>query len=317
MQAVIKHLGLVIMRCFAVLPRPLARLLARFSAWLMWRINGRQRRITETNLAISFPDLSREERTKLAKMRMYELSLSIIDHGRSWLWPVERLLRDVVRITGKSHLVAAMARGRGTIVLVPHLGDWEIAGQYLNTNYPVTMLYRQPKSKAFADFILQARQRGGARLVSAGPSGVRALLRSLSSGEIASILPDQVPPLGHGDFAPFFGEPAYTMTLVTKLLQRTGARAVCCYCKRLADRQFEIVIRPADEDTYNPDSATALAGLNRSVEQCVIDCPEQYQWQYKRYKLLPDMTKRDYSGGADYSVDGPRKRRGGKWRGAA
>jgi KDO2-lipid IV(A) lauroyltransferase len=283
----------------------------------MWRINGRQRRITETNLAISLPDLPRQERTALAKTRLYELCLSIIDHGRSWLWPIDRLLQDVVRVTGKSHLVAAMAHGRGTIVLVPHLGDWEIAGQYLSAEHPVTMLYRQPKSKIFADFILQARQRGGARLVSACPSGVRALLGSLCSGEIASILPDQVPPLGHGDFAPFFGEPAYTMTLVTKLLQRTGARAVCCYCKRLTDRQFEIVIRPVDEATYDPDSATALAGLNRSVEQCVLDCPEQYQWQYKRYKFLPNMEKRDYSGGADGSVEGAGLRRSGDWRDAA
>jgi KDO2-lipid IV(A) lauroyltransferase len=299
LQTLVELFGLAVLRVFAVLPQPLVRLLARMSAWLMWKTNGRLRRITEANLAISFPDRPRQDRIRLARMRLYELNLSIIDYGRNWIWSPERLLQDIVQVVGECHLQAAVAGQCGTVVLFPHLGNWEVGNRYLSRRYSVTSLYRKPKSSIFADYIRQAREDGGARLVSTGPGGIRTLLRSLKSGEMVSLLPDQVPPLGFGEFAPFFGEPALTMTLATKLLQRTDAKAVCCYSKRLADGKFELVFRPVDEAIYDPDPRTALAALNRSIESCVLDCPEQYQWQYKRYKFLPNLEKRDYFGDRD------------------
>ena len=271
----------------------------------MWRINGRLRRVTETNLAISFPDLSEDDRTQLAHRSLYELNLSILEHGRNWLWTPQRLLQDVMRITGERHLQAALADQSGTIVLLPHLGNWELANHYLSARYPVTTLYREPKTAIFADFIRRARRRGGAKLVSTSLGGVRALLQSLSSGEMISLLPDQVPPLRFGEFAPFFGEPTLTMTLATKLLQRTHAKAVCGYCKRLPNGKYEIVFCPVDEAIYDPDSAIALAALNKSIENCLLDCPEQYQWQYKRYKLLPNLEKRAGYDDRDSSGVGP------------
>jgi KDO2-lipid IV(A) lauroyltransferase len=138
---------------------------------------------------------------------------------------------------------------------------------------------------------------------------VRTLLKALNSGGVLTILPDQVPPVSSGKFAPFFGEPTLTMTLVTNLIQRTGARAVCCYCKRLPGGKYELVFREVDEDVYAADFDTALAGINNSVERCVRDCPEQYQWQYKRFKFLPNMEKRDYGDSKCASGDSLRHRK--------
>ena len=47
---------------------------------------------------------------------------------------------------------------------------------------------------------------------------------------------------------------------------------------------FEMVFRPADPEIYSEDIETSVAALNRSVEVCVRDHPEQYQWEYKRFK---------------------------------
>ena len=120
------------------------------------------------------------------------------------------------------------------------------------------------------------------------------MLTALRAGEVVSMMPDQEPPDARGKFAPFFGEPALTMTLATNLIQRTGAKAICAYCKRVGGGNYEIVFRPADEDIYSPDCGTALAAMNKSIERCVLDCPEQYQWAYKRFKNLPNQAKRDY-----------------------
>lgn len=144
------------------------------------------------------------------------------------------------------------------------------------------------------DIILRSRQRHGNKLVPANKSGVRALLKALKAREIVVILPDQVPSIESGEFALFFGEPALTMTLVSKLINRNNSKAVMAYALRQPDNSYQISFRPVDEGIYSSDRATALLALNKSVEQCVRDCPEQYQWEYKRYKFLPDCSRRKY-----------------------
>jgi len=278
----------------AVLPQVVAKRLAICVAWILWRTKSRTRRITERNLAISFPDMPVASREQLARASLRELSENILDIGRTWLWRPERLLRRVIGVSGEEHLQAAVENGSGTIVLIPHLGNWELLNLYICNEYPVTTMYQEQKRVELSDLMRHARERGGAKLVPTTAGGVRSILRALKSGEVTSVLPDQVPPVEGGEFAPFFGEPALTMTLVTNLIQRTGAKAIGAYCKRVPGGQYEIVFRPADEKIYASDSGTALAALNRSVEQCVLDCPAQYQWAYKRYKALPDLTKREY-----------------------
>ena len=301
--------GLALLWLLAVLPYALLTSLANLSGWIMWQRNGRFRKVTVRNLEICFPDLSSEARTRLARKSLQELSLGILEMGRIWLRRPESLLQRVNAVVGEEHLEAALGDNQGTILLVPHLGSWEHVYYYLCQRYSITTMYQAPKSAAFADFIFLARQRCGVRLVTTGKSGVRTLLKELKSGGIISMLPDQVPARNCGKFAPFFGEPALTMTLATNFLQRVDARAVCGYCKRLPGGKYEIVFRPADEAIYDPDCATALAALNKSIERCVMDCPEQYQWQYKRFKWLPNLTKRDYLGNDPHAGTGLRQRR--------
>jgi KDO2-lipid IV(A) lauroyltransferase len=264
----------------------------------MWHVNGRLRKVTEGNLAISMPDVAEDERACLARRSLYELNLGILQLGRTLLWPPERLEALVARVVGMDILEAAVAHGTGTVIIMPHLGNWELANILLAKHYSLTGMYKHPKSTVFGRVILKARERRGTTMVPANLSGVRVLLRKLKSHEIVIVLPDQVPPRSLGEFAPFFGELTLTMTLVTKLIQSTGARAVCCYCKRLPDGTFELRIEPVDDRIYDPDRVTSLAGLNKSIERCIVDCPEQYQWQYKRYKFLPCFEKRDYGGRA-------------------
>jgi KDO2-lipid IV(A) lauroyltransferase len=130
--------------------------------------------------------------------------------------------------------------------------------------------------------------------MSLGTGGLRAVLQALRDNDMALLFPDQVPPRNSGQFAPFFGEPTLTMTLGSRLIRRSGARAVCAYCKRLPGGRYELVFRPVDEAFYDADLTTSLAGLNNSVEACVRECPEQYQWEYRRFKFLTDYRRRYY-----------------------
>jgi KDO2-lipid IV(A) lauroyltransferase len=267
--------------------------LAACASKLLWYLHTTARKITERNIAIAFPKLPLAEQRSLANASLTQLFRCAADLGSSWLWPVERVLERFARVVGEEHLQASMAHGRGVILLLPHLGNWEVIGTYIATRQPVTTLYKETGLAALDDLIHRSRQRHGNRLVPADKSGVRALMCALKSREIVIILPDQVPARASGEFAPFFGEPALTMTLVTKLIHRSGCRAVFGYAKHHTDNSYELVFRPADEDIYSAEPSTALAALNKSVEQCILDCPKQYRWEYKRYKYLPDFSRRE------------------------
>ena len=218
--------GLLLTQILARIPYTVANAVAHVSVWFMWLANSRARPITEVNLAICFPDITPERRQSLVKASLYETNASIIDMARCWVRSRADLEGRISKVEGLEYLDEAVAAGQGTLVLLPHLGSWEIVGLYLSSRYRVTALYREPRTTVLADFIRRQRQRHGARLISIGIAGLRAVLQALRANDLALLFPDQVPPRHSGQFAPFFGEPTLTMTLGSKLIRRSGARAV-------------------------------------------------------------------------------------------
>ena len=285
---------LVLMQIVARTPWIVANAIAHTSVWFMWMVNRRARPITEVNIAICFPEMTRERQRSLVKASLYETSMNAFDMVRCWVRSRDYLEGRISNVDGLEHLLQAAEVGKGTLVLTPHLGSWEIVNLYLSSRNTFTALYREPRASTLAEFILRQRQRHGARLVPINTAGLRAVLQTLRANEMGVLFPDQVPPQSSGQFAPFFGEPTLTMTLASKLLRRSGARAVCAYCKRLPGGRYELHFRPADEAIYDADLTTSLVGLNASVEACVRECPEQYQWEYRRFKFLTDFRRRFY-----------------------
>src|SRR5690606_19093956 len=242
-----------------------------------------------------FPAMAEDERRALARRSVRETFATIAEGGAVWLWPAPRILARIRRVEGFDLLREAHALGRGVIVAGPHLGNWELIGLWLNTCGlgQTVQLFQAPRDPALARLIFEARSRSGAEMVPTDARGVTQLLKSLRDGRIVGILPDQVPPESGGGFAGFFGVPALTMTLLTRLVHKTGARVVMGYTRRLDDG-FAIVFREVDPRLYSSDVPTSLAGLNASVERCVLEVPAQYQWEYKRFKRQPEGVPRPY-----------------------
>jgi KDO2-lipid IV(A) lauroyltransferase len=141
-----------------------------------------------------------------------------------------------------------------------------------------------------------ARERFGATLVPADTAGVRALFKALRRGELLAILPDQEPRYGNGLFSPFFGIPAYTMTLLARLAQQTGAPIFITYAERLAGGAgFQLHFLPLVPCTAETPVEEIAAAVNAGIEACVRRLPHQYQWSYKRFKTRPAGEPRFYS----------------------
>lgn len=255
--------------------------------------NSRMYKTSLTNLELCFPNLNQQERKVLARLSLMHTGMMLAECGPVWLWPVDKIIGQIQEVEGADLLQDARDLGKGVILIGPHHGNWELMGLYLSTLGSCSQLYQAPKHKDLDDLLYLARSRGSAKMYPANTKGVVAVLGALKKGEMVGILPDQIPGPNAGEFVPFFNNNAYTMTLITRLIQKTGAKALLTYAKR-TNKGFKIVIKEADAMTYAEHMQEALIGLNKTVELAVEDAPEQYQWEYKRFRYQPEGKQEPY-----------------------
>ena len=254
------------------------------------RLPNRAARTTVRNLQTCFPELDAESVHELARQSLQNSLCALFEMGRAWLWPMPRLVTLIQESEDVEEYRRAVAAGNGVILLAPHLGNWEMFGISMCYGTPSHFMYMPPDEPALDRLLQRSRARGGLRLAAGGKAGVAKLLRALDAGELIGILPDQVPADGSGVFSPFFGQPAYTMTLACRLAQRPGVRVFCGYVARLpGSAGFRNIVRELDLRRNNLEES--VTAMNQAIEEFVRECPEQYQWEYKRFRRQPDNTE--------------------------
>jgi KDO2-lipid IV(A) lauroyltransferase len=222
---------------------------------------------------------------------LIEAGKSFVEIAKIWTGDAQRALDLVREVRGGDLFDAALAAKRGLIIAAPHLGCWELLNYWLCSRTRIAIAYRPPRQSALEPLLLRARGGLSAEQVRAeGAAGVRTLFKRLASGGVVGILPDQQPKQGEGEFAPFFGTPALTMVLLSRLAQRTGATVLFAFAERLPKGAgYVLHFLPAPDGIADADLPTAVAALNRGVENCVRLAPTQYQWHYKRFAAQPNL----------------------------
>ena len=271
----------------------LARLTAALPLWLLHALGAllgrivyltapRYRHYLRANLrAAGYAD------DALLGQAIAEAGRSVLELPAVWLRPHATVAGWVVQVTGWDLVEAALARRRGIIFLTPHLGCFEITAQYYAyraaEHAPLTVLYRRPKKTALEPLMLAGRARPNLRVASTDLRGVRLLLRALKHGQTVGILPDQAPGVGEGEWADFFGRPAYTMTLADRLAAASGAQVILAFGERLPrGRGYHLRLSAMPEPLAGESPARTL---NRALEGLIRSCPAQYVWGYNRYKV--------------------------------
>jgi KDO2-lipid IV(A) lauroyltransferase len=275
-------------RFLARCPLWLLHLLGAGLGWLSYLASGSYRRRFVANAGLAGVSAAQTRAAVASAGRMLaELP---------WLWmrPAEQALGERVTMEGLAHFEAAHAQGRGVLLLTPHMGCFEVTAQAIAERLsprcgPITVLYRPARKAWLRELVDTSRNRPGLSAVPATLAGVRQMIRALKRGELVGLLPDQVPPEGMGVWAPFFGQPAYTMTLAAKLVQQTGAVPVLIWGERLSrGRGFVVRFAPMPEalpgprEGGTPEESAAL--INRAMESLIRQRPDQYLWGYQRYK---------------------------------
>lgn len=257
--------------------------------WLWLRAGLREALVAAVNLRLCFPDLTDDQRQALLRETLAQTGRTATELAWLWTRSAATVNARIRVVAGEQRFLDAIAAGNGVLIAAPHLGAWEALNLYLSRTAPVAVLYRPPRLTWLEALINHCRGRFGAEPVRAEAAGVRTLMKRLKSGGVVGILPDQQPKVGEGEFAPFFGHPALTMSLFPKLAQRTGAKVLFAWVERTPDG---FAVRFFDEGPVL-DATT----LNAAIEGLARQAPAQYQWTYKRFGIQPDGGKSPYQRG--------------------
>ena len=263
-----------------------------WGAWLGWLVYGLSptyRRRLRAHVALAGLGL------EVRREAVAETGRMVAELPWLWLRPVDQPLGPLLQWQGDNLIDEALDGGQGLVLLTPHLGCFEVCAQAIVERFGhrtrLTAMYRPAHQHWLRALEETARARPGLATVPAALAGVRQMIRALRRGEAVGVLPDQVPPEGMGVWAPFYGRPAYTMTLAARLVQQTGAALLLIWAERLpAGQGYRVHVSPpaqplpteaADDQALQLHCATAV---NREMERLIGQRPGQYLWSYHRYK---------------------------------
>ncbi len=245
-----------------------------------------RRRVALRNLELCFPELSADEREALVDRHFESLGASIVETAMGWFGDVETI-RRVVRIEGREHLEAGLARGKGVVLFSAHFTPMEFCFPALRALCPrFTGMYKAQKNPTMTRIMNRGRARNADELID--KDNVRAIFRNLKRNAVVWYASDQSYDRKGAELIPFFGEPAMTNTAIWRLAKASGATVLTFFLRREADDSGYVAeIGPPLEGFPSEDPVADVARLTRRLEDYIRLCPDQYFWVHKRFKGRP------------------------------
>ena len=293
-----KNLKLLVMTAlatpFGLLPLRWSQIIGSHLGKLALRINKKRKHIITCNLRACFPDKSPNEQKKLLQNTAEEAGKWLMESAYVW-FRAEKYLISKVIVKNPEVLKTAFDKERGVIIILPHLGNWEVLNFYVPQNYPFGAMYKPIKSTLIENMVLKGRSKAGSSMFSADASGARRAFKHLKKGGVLAILPDHLPSKKAGVYAPFFGINTYTGKLTHSLAKYNNSEVVLATVLRKPHGEgFEIEFHFVNGMNTDDEIAAATA-MNLAIEKGIRLAPEQYQWAYRRFSRQPKGTKNIYN----------------------
>lgn len=295
-----EKLILALIRMLSWLPFSVIRSLGNLIGTLGYLIPNRESRNARINLEVCFPELNEAERRKLLRQTLRESAITILEMPKVWYGRTQDWLARLDSTQARREVEELLKQGKGLIFAMPHLGNFELSAHFVGSIGKGTGLYRPPRQGGLEAAMLEGRNRPGQnRMVPTDRQGIKELYLALSRNEMILILPDQRPKSdkgGAGVFAPFFGKPALTMTLVNRFAAKSGAPVYFVAFIRTQEAPgYRVIGQLAAPEIASQDPVIAATALNQGVEALVRQCPAQYQWTYRRFSAQPGASLSPYT----------------------
>jgi KDO2-lipid IV(A) lauroyltransferase len=278
-------IGLFLLRILVMLPYRwllfIGRVLGRVLRPLLTGFSRTARR----NMELCLPHLTEQEREALIDRHFESLGVALFETAMSW-WASDARICALSTVEGREHLEAALARGKGVLLLSAHFTTLEIGARILATFTPINIMYRPTKNECLAYFL--GRNRGQRAKRAIPRDDIRTLVTALRANECVWYAPDQSYRKKGAEMVRLFGIPAATNTATSRLAAMTGATVLPYFAERLPGGGYRAVIHPPFEGFPSGNPVTDAEAFSHMIEQQVRLVPEQYLWIHKRFKGLTD-----------------------------
>ncbi len=268
--------------------------LGKIIGLLIFKLDKRQRHIASVNINLCFPSLDDKEKANLLRQSFISVGIGIFETGLAW-WGSDRKLKNLGHIHGIDNLKATKKDGKGLILFGIHFTTLEIAGRLFALHgCDFAIIYRAHKNAFINHLMKKIRQKRYPLAIER--NNVRAILKALKQGKVIWYTPDI--DAGYYDhiFVPFFGISAASMTATSRLALISKSNAlVSTYYRRDDGTGYDIYLSPKLENFPTKNIKKDVTLINQKIEEAVLKKPEQYLWQYKRFKTRPKDERRFYS----------------------
>lgn len=271
------------------IPLPILNGLVAVATYVCHTFNLSIYRSINANLILVNPTIDAHLRAATAKRILRNQLQNTLSSALCWAHPPEWSIQQITKIHNREVLEAGFANDKGMLIIVPHLGVWEMMNAWVSQYGALTIMYKPVKNPKIDAFMRASRERIDASLVPTDATGVKAIFKTLKDSGFSVLLPDHVPDPSGGVVVPFFGIETMTSTLASKLAAKTGCALVGLSCVKRSDGDGYEMFCDAltDTDLYHKDPEIATSALNRAMEQMIHRHFEQYMWGYRRFKHTP------------------------------
>ncbi len=254
---------------------------------LFHRLSRHRREIILFNIGLAYPDLTAEERERMALRVAHHFGRSLFGTLRLQRMTPEKLVR-LVTVEGREHLDAAVQSGRGSFFLSAHLGAWEVAALFGGLNLPdgVGFVHR-PLDNPLLEAELDAfRLQFGNRALGKS-AALRSMLGEIKAGRSVGILIDQKTRLRDGGVnVPFFGRPARTHTILARVVLKTQTPVIPTFAYADPGGRYTVSFGPPVPVEPDDDVISLTARYMAVTEAAIRRRPEQWLWYHDRWREL-------------------------------
>ena len=245
------------------------------------------RRLAVGNLTIAYgTTLSPAEVRRLARLHFTTLGANLLCSIKASNYDAAKL-RAIAQVEGMETIRAALERGKGVVLVISHIGNWELFAQLCQflPEFQWGTVY-QPLGNRRIEAHIQ-RMRHKVKLFSR-KSGFNAPTAFLRAGGALGVLVDQHAGDG-GIWTPFFGRLASTSPLAALLALRTEATVVPMAVHTAGVAKWRVVISQPIP-TVEPDgklleTEALTARINLVLEDQINSAPPDWFWVHNRWKL--------------------------------
>ncbi|MGV3592425.1 MAG: hypothetical protein ACO1PZ_12105 [Gammaproteobacteria bacterium] len=278
-------LGIAGLCLCAWLPFPL-RMRAGALLGLATYIVGRERRyITTVNIALCFPELDAAAQHALVRQCFIDNGIGLIETATGWVRPAGDFQRQLT-MRGTEHLDAALATGRGVLMLGAHYSTPDFGANLLAATYPFAVTYRPHRNPLFDAFMLRGRLSNCNGVFDR--NDIRGMFRHLKQNRILWYAPDQDYGPDGAVYVPLFGQRAATLTAASRFAGFNQSPVVFVRQHRdTANKRYTLEFSSLTPPLPSGDDIFDATTINRTLEQAIRQEPSQYLWMHKRFKTQP------------------------------